>query len=115
MFVKTGVITPALVLSILGRSSIIAGTQAVVATFFPRQHLGTLIGFMWTIAGMITCVQYALVKLTTDVNESWKAWVIVLALVVLMSCHWIYLRIIYIKNVSEPQPPKSEAPKNINN
>ena len=86
MFSTTRVIIPALVINGFARSTIIAGSQAVVATLyvsnifcrlmvlfsFPSEYIGTLTGVMWTVAGVITFIQYALVKLTTDVSKSWR-------------------------------------------
>jgi len=81
----------------IGRSAICAGSQAVVGTFFPSKYIGRLTGIMWTSAGVITCIQYGLVRLTTQVPQSWRAWIIVLALVVLMSCHLVQIWRITIK------------------
>ncbi|CAF4623765.1 unnamed protein product [Rotaria sp. Silwood1] len=113
MFVKIGVIIPALILANLARSSIAAGTQIVVGTCFPCQYIGTLIGLMWTTTGVITCIQYGLVKLTADFHESWKAWVIVLALVIMMSCHWIHLWVMYVQELRKHVPAKSETSENV--
>ncbi|CAF1294172.1 unnamed protein product [Adineta ricciae] len=67
MFVKSNVIIPALVINCIARATIVAGSQAVVATFFPSEHIGTLTGIMWTAGGAITFIQYALVLLTDDI------------------------------------------------
>ncbi|CAF4278038.1 unnamed protein product, partial [Rotaria sordida] len=73
------------------RATIVGGSQAVVATFFPSEYIGTLTGVMWTLVGVIATVQYGLVQLTDDISRSWRAWLIVLSLVILMSCHLIQL------------------------
>lgn len=39
---------------------------------FPSEYIGTLTGVMWTIAGVATFIQYALVKLTAGVSKSWR-------------------------------------------
>ncbi|CAF0821972.1 unnamed protein product [Adineta steineri] len=51
---------------------IVAGSLAVISTFFPSEYIGRLTGIMWTSAGVITCIQYGLVHLTTDVSQSWR-------------------------------------------
>ncbi|CAF3651966.1 unnamed protein product [Rotaria sp. Silwood1] len=104
MFVKTTVVVPALVFNYIGRSAIVAGSQAVVGTFFPSEYIGRLTGIMWTSAGAITCIQYGLVQLTTDVSQSWKAGIIVLILVVFMSCHLVQIWYITIRKYRKPIP-----------
>ncbi|CAF4234213.1 unnamed protein product, partial [Adineta steineri] len=89
MFVKSTAIIPALIFNYIGRSVIVASSQAVISTFFPSEYIGRLTGIMWTSAGVITCIQYGLVHLTTDVSQSWRAWVIVLILIIFMACHLI--------------------------
>ncbi|CAF0909863.1 unnamed protein product [Rotaria sp. Silwood1] len=76
---------------------------------FPSAYIGRLIGVMWTAAGAITCMQYGLTHLTTDVPESWRAWVIVLALIVLMSCHLVQIWYITIKKFREHPPKVNEV------
>ncbi|CAF0951989.1 unnamed protein product [Adineta ricciae] len=97
MFVNSAVIVPALVFNYIARSVIVAGSQAVISTFFPSEYIGRLTGIMWTVAGAITCIQYGLVHLTADILRSWRAWVIVLALIVCMSCHLIQIWYITLK------------------
>ncbi|CAF1274177.1 unnamed protein product [Rotaria sp. Silwood1] len=99
MFVRTSMIIPALVINCIGRATIVGGSQAVVATFFPSEYIGTLSGVMWTLVGVIATVQYGLVQLTDDITRSWRAWVIVLSLVILMSCHLIQLWWKYMKEL----------------
>lgn len=90
MFVTRSVIIPALVINCFARATIVAGSQAVVATLFvsnldsfsdentgiassfPSEYIGTLTGLMWTIAGLITFIQYGLVKLTYETAQSWR-------------------------------------------
>ncbi|CAF2630325.1 unnamed protein product [Rotaria sp. Silwood2] len=64
---------------------------------FPSEYIGTLTGVMWTAVGVITTVQYVLVQLTNNVSLSWRAWLIVLSLVILMSCHLVQLWWKYVK------------------
>ncbi|CAF0855764.1 unnamed protein product [Didymodactylos carnosus] len=73
LFVNIRFVIPALVLRCLARATIVSGGQAVIATFFPSEHIGTLSGVMWT------------------------AWAITLVLVVLMLCHLIQIWFKYIK------------------
>ncbi|CAF0903016.1 unnamed protein product [Adineta steineri] len=72
MFVKSTAIIPALIFNYIGRSVIVAGSQAAISIFFPSEYIGRLTGIMWTSAGVITCIQYGLVHLTTDVSQSWR-------------------------------------------
>ncbi|CAF5066324.1 unnamed protein product, partial [Rotaria sp. Silwood1] len=72
MFVRTSMIIPALVINCIGRATIVGGSQAVVATFFPSEYIGTLSGVMWTLVGVIATVQYGLVQLTDDITRSWR-------------------------------------------
>ncbi|CAF1428570.1 unnamed protein product [Adineta ricciae] len=72
MFVTLNVIIPALVINCIARSTIVAGSQAVVATFFPSEYIGRLTGIMWTVGGAVTFIQYALVLLTDDISKSWR-------------------------------------------
>ena len=39
---------------------------------FPSEYLGTLVGVMWTVAGVVIFMQYGLIKLTEDVPKSWR-------------------------------------------
>ena len=39
---------------------------------FPSEYIGTLTGVMWTVAGLITFIQYGLVKLTDETVKSWR-------------------------------------------
>ncbi|UJR13126.1 hypothetical protein I4U23_000150 [Adineta vaga] len=104
MFVKSSVIIPALIFNYIGRSVIVAGSQAVISTFFPSEYIGRLTGIMWTSAGVITCIQYGLVNLTIDVPQSWRAWIIVLILILCMSCHLIQIWYITFKKFSKRIP-----------
>ncbi|UJR12570.1 hypothetical protein I4U23_016746 [Adineta vaga] len=80
MFAQKKMIIPALVINCIARATIVSGSQAVVATFFPSEYIGTLTGVMWTAVGVITTIQYGLVQLTNDIPRSWRAWVIILSL-----------------------------------
>ncbi|CAF3816856.1 unnamed protein product [Rotaria sp. Silwood1] len=72
MFVRKSMIIPALVINCIARATISGGSQAVVATFFPTEYIGTLTGVMWTSVGVIATVQYGLVQLTNDITGSWR-------------------------------------------
>ncbi|CAF1210015.1 unnamed protein product [Rotaria sordida] len=72
MFAQKSMIIPALIINCFARATIVGGSQAVVATFFPSEYIGTLTGVMWTVVGSIVTVQYGLVKLTDDVSRSWR-------------------------------------------
>lgn len=39
---------------------------------FPSQYIGRLTGIMWTIVGAVTFIQFALIKLTVDINRAWR-------------------------------------------
>ncbi|CAF1488520.1 unnamed protein product [Rotaria sordida] len=54
---------------------------------------------MWTLVGVIATIQYGLVQLTDDIARSWRAWLIVLSLVILMSCHLVQLWWKYMKEL----------------
>ncbi|CAF1545139.1 unnamed protein product [Rotaria sordida] len=97
MFLSPNIIIPLLIINCLSRATIVAGCQAVISTFFPSAYIGRLTGIMWTIVGAITFIQFALVKLTNPITIAWRAWLIVLALVVLMSSHLIQIWIKYFK------------------
>ncbi|CAF0942748.1 unnamed protein product [Didymodactylos carnosus] len=72
MFPRKSMIIPALVINCFARATIVGGSQAVVATFFPSEYIGTLTGVIWTSVGVITTVQYSLVRLTDDIPRSWR-------------------------------------------
>ncbi|CAF4769593.1 unnamed protein product [Rotaria sp. Silwood1] len=97
MFLSPNIIIPILIINCLSRATIVAACQAVISTFFPSTYIGRLTGIMWTIVGIITFIQFALVKLTNPIEEAWRAWLIILLLVVIMSCHLIQIWIKYFK------------------
>ncbi|CAF3064419.1 unnamed protein product, partial [Rotaria sp. Silwood2] len=97
MFLSPNIIIPILIINCLSRATIIAACQAVISTFFPSAYIGRLTGIMWTIVGIVTFVQFALVKLTNPIEEAWRAWLVVLLLVVIMSTHIIQIWIKYFK------------------
>ncbi|CAF4152160.1 unnamed protein product [Adineta steineri] len=99
---KSTAIIPALIFNYISRSVIVAGSQAVISTFFPSEYIGRLAGIMWTSAGVITCIQYGLVDLTTDVSQSWRIWVIVLILIIFMACHLMQIWYITLKKFRNP-------------
>ncbi|CAF1222983.1 unnamed protein product [Rotaria sordida] len=108
MFAQKSMIIPALVINCFARATIVGGSQAVVATFFPSEYIGTLTGVMWTLVGVIATVQYGLVQLTDDISRSWRAWLIVLSLVILMSCHLIQLWWEYVRELRKKPMPTVE-------
>ncbi|CAF1453618.1 unnamed protein product [Adineta steineri] len=61
MFANKSMIIPALVINCIARATIVGGSQAVVATFFPSKYIGTLTGVMWTVVGVVATIQYGLV------------------------------------------------------
>jgi len=72
MFLSSNLLIPILILNILSRSTIVAGCQSVISTFFPSIYIGRLTGIMWTIVGAITFVQLGLTKLTEDIHKAWR-------------------------------------------
>ncbi|CAF1326308.1 unnamed protein product [Adineta ricciae] len=87
MFVTTNIIIVALIFNGIAHATIEAGNIAIIASCFPSEYLGTLTGVMWTVAGLITLIQYALNELTYDIPMSWRAWLILAVLITLMLCH----------------------------
>ncbi|CAF1684867.1 unnamed protein product, partial [Adineta ricciae] len=87
MFVTTNVIIVALIFNGIAHATIEAGNIAIIASCFPSEYLGTLIGVMWTVAGLIILIQYGLSELTYDIPMSWRAWLILAVLITLMLCH----------------------------
>lgn len=39
---------------------------------FPSRYIGRLTGIMWTIVGAVTFIQFALIKLTIDIDRAWR-------------------------------------------
>ncbi|CAF1159158.1 unnamed protein product [Rotaria sordida] len=75
---------------------------------FPSEYIGTLTGVMWTLVGVIATLQYGLIQLTDDIFRSWRAWLIVLSLVILMSCHLIQLWWKYVRELRKKPMPTVE-------
>ncbi|CAF1294440.1 unnamed protein product, partial [Adineta steineri] len=86
-----------LILNCLSRSTIVAACQSVISTFFPSKYIGRLTGIMWSFVGAFTFIQFALLKLTDDINKAWKAWIVVLSMVLIMVSHLIQILIKYLK------------------
>ncbi|CAF1363219.1 unnamed protein product [Adineta steineri] len=86
-----------LILNCLSRSTIVAACQSVISTFFPSKYIGRLTGIMWSFVGAFTFIQFALLKLTDDINKAWRAWVVVLSMVLIMVSHLIQILIKYLK------------------
>ncbi|CAF1581494.1 unnamed protein product [Adineta ricciae] len=98
MFPSTpNIVIPILVLNCFCRSTVVAGCQSVISTFFPSQYIGRLTGIMWSFVGGFTFIQLLLIKLVDEINQSWKAWLIILIMALLMSSHLIQVWIKYFK------------------
>ncbi|CAF4907187.1 unnamed protein product [Rotaria sp. Silwood1] len=110
MFNTEGCIIAAIVLNCIQRALIASGCQAVVASFFPTEYIGTLSGVLWTTAAIFSSIQYGLLPLTVDVGKSWRAWAIILALIVVMACHWIHMWYKFFTSRSNVVEPNNEIP-----
>ncbi|CAF0837946.1 unnamed protein product [Rotaria sordida] len=110
MFYTKGCIIAAIVLNCIERSLIAGGCQAVVASFFPTEYLGTLTGVLWTTAAIFSSIQYGLLPLTEAVEKSWRAWAIILGLVVIMAIHWIHMWYLFFTSRSNAVAHKEEIP-----
>ncbi|CAF4267989.1 unnamed protein product, partial [Rotaria sp. Silwood2] len=97
----------ALIILIFSRTILVAGSQALIATIFPPQFIGSLLGIMWTTAGIISFVTYALVRLASNPKEIWKGWVVILFLCIIMSGHLIQVWFLYIKSKKEKKNQSS--------
>jgi hypothetical protein len=42
---------------------------------FPPQFIGTLLGIMWTAAGIVSFVTYGLTRLATNPTHAWRVWI----------------------------------------
>ncbi|CAF4843454.1 unnamed protein product, partial [Rotaria sp. Silwood1] len=90
----------ALIILIFSRTMLVAGSQALIATVFPPQFIGSLLGIMWTTAGIISFATYALILLATDPRHIWRGWAIILFLCIIMSGHLIQVWILYASSQS---------------
>ncbi|CAF1235332.1 unnamed protein product [Rotaria sordida] len=91
----------ALIILTFSRTILVAGSQALIATVFPPQFIGSLLGIMWSTAGIISFATYGLVYLTTNPTDIWRGWAIILFLCAIMSGHLIQVWILYIKSKKE--------------
>ncbi|CAF1035387.1 unnamed protein product [Rotaria sordida] len=89
-----------IVLNCIERSLIVGGSQAVVASFFPSEYIGTLTGVLWTSAAIFSSIQYGLLPLVEAVDKSWRAWTIILALIIVMASHWIQMWYLFFTSKS---------------
>ncbi|CAF4738530.1 unnamed protein product [Rotaria sp. Silwood1] len=62
----------AIVIFIFSRTMLVAGCQAVITRTFPPEYIGTLLGVMWTTAGIVSFVTYGLTRLATDPIYAWR-------------------------------------------
>ncbi|UJR19500.1 hypothetical protein I4U23_022629 [Adineta vaga] len=97
MFPSSSMIVPVIIINCFARSTLLGGCQAVICTFFPSEYIGRLTGIMWTIVGIVAFVNFGLVKLTDDMSKAWRVWVIILASVMIMSCHLIQIWMKYFQ------------------
>ncbi|UJR36913.1 hypothetical protein I4U23_029626 [Adineta vaga] len=88
----------AILVFIFTRTMLITGCQAVIATSFPPQFIGSLLGVMWTTAGIVSFVTYGLTRLATNPTHAWIAWSVILCLCLLMGGHIIQLWNLYLKS-----------------
>ncbi|CAM4866798.1 unnamed protein product [Rotaria socialis] len=91
IFLSSNILIPLLIINCLSRATIVAACQAVISTFFPSAYIGRLTGIMWTIVGAVTFVQFGLIKLTDPITAAWRAWLVIIALVVVMGSHLVQL------------------------
>ncbi|CAF1439455.1 unnamed protein product [Adineta steineri] len=88
----------ALCILIFSRTLLVAGSQALICTVFPPQFIGSLLGVMWTTAGIISFSTYGLVRLQANPKYSWLGWLIVLILCIIMGGHLIQVWFLYYKS-----------------
>ncbi|CAF2361322.1 unnamed protein product [Rotaria sp. Silwood2] len=100
MFNTTGCVIAVIILNCTARSLIVGGSQAVIASFFPSEYIGTLTGVLWTSAAIFSSIQYGLLPLVEAVDKSWRAWAIILALIVVMASHWIQMWYLFFTSKS---------------
>ncbi|CAF1165471.1 unnamed protein product [Adineta steineri] len=88
----------AIAIFLVSRTMLVTGCQAVICTTFPPQYIGTLLGLMWTTAGIVSFVTYGLTRLATNPTYAWRAWLVILCLCVLMGGHIIQLWRLYFQS-----------------
>lgn len=62
----------ALGILIFSRTMLVAGSQALVAAVFPPRFIGSLLGVMWTVAGLVSFAVSGLVRLSPDPQYLWR-------------------------------------------
>ncbi|CAF3464812.1 unnamed protein product [Rotaria socialis] len=97
----------ALFILIISRVLLVAGSQALIATVFPPQFIGSLLGVMWTIAGLISFAIYALLRLGNTGKDLWRPWAVILLLCIMMGGHLIQVWVLYIKSKTEKKSQSS--------
>ncbi|CAF4928586.1 unnamed protein product [Rotaria socialis] len=97
----------ALFILIISRVLLVAGSQALIATVFPPQFIGSLLGVMWTIAGLISFAIYALLRLGNTGKDLWRPWAVILLLCIMMGGHLIQVWMLYIKSKTEKKSQSS--------
>ncbi|CAF1004096.1 unnamed protein product [Rotaria magnacalcarata] len=97
----------ALFILIISRVILVAGSQALIATVFPPQFIGSLLGVMWTTAGLISFAIYALLRLGNTGKDLWRPWAVILMLCVMMGGHLIQVWMLYIKSKTEKKSQSS--------
>ncbi|CAF2755904.1 unnamed protein product [Rotaria sp. Silwood2] len=105
MFNTEGCVIAAIILNSIERALIAGGCQAVVASFFPTEYLGTLTGVLWTSAAIISSIQYGLLPLTEAVEKSWRV-----SLLQMMASHWIHMWYKFFVEHSNVVNPINEVP-----
>ncbi|CAF0961128.1 unnamed protein product [Didymodactylos carnosus] len=95
----------ALVINCFSRVFLVGGSQACITRVFSPKYIGTLLGIMWTTAGIISFVISGLAKLAVNIQHAWRAWCVVLFLCILMGSHIIQLWRIYFKTRAEKPKP----------
>ncbi|CAF0810788.1 unnamed protein product [Adineta ricciae] len=88
----------AILVFVFSRTMLVTGCQAVIAISFPPQFIGTLLGVMWTTAGIVSFVTYGLTRLATNPEHAWRAWLVILLLCLVMGGHIIQLWNLYFKS-----------------
>lgn len=88
----------ALIILLFARPILVAGSQALIVTAFPPQYIGSLLGIMWTLAGIISFTTSGLVQLAKQPTNIWRGWVVILSLCILMSGHLIQVWRLYIRS-----------------
>ncbi|CAF0895429.1 unnamed protein product [Adineta ricciae] len=83
---------------LFSRTMLVAGSQALIAAVFPPRFIGSLLGIMWTTAGVISLTTYGLVRLATNPEHYWRAWLVILVLCFIMGGHLVQLWVLYFRS-----------------